>query len=87
MSFDTAHDYRVTDAQKTPPLMQDMQPLDGLVLAIKKEVESMLMYSQLADASTDNDQKILFLGLVAMERSHKSRLEEIYTNMAFPEVW
>ena len=86
MSFDTAKDYRVTDAQKTPSLKPDMKPLDGLVLAIKKELESMLMYSQLANASTDNDQKLLFLGLVAMERSHKARLEDIYTDMAFPEA-
>jgi len=87
MNFDTAKDYGVTDMLATPALSPEMKPLDGLVLAIKKELEAMLMYNQLANASRENDQKILFLGLVAMERSHKSRLEDIYTNMAFPEAW
>ena len=87
MHFDTAKDYKVTDSLKTPKLSPDMKPLEGLVLAIKKELESMLMYSQLANASTDAAQKKLFTELVAMERSHKARLEDIYTNQAFPEVW
>ena len=87
MHFDTAKDYRVTDSIKTPKLSPDMKPLEGLVLAIKKELESMMMYTQLANASTDAGQKKLFMDLVSMERSHKSRLEDIYTNMAFPEAW
>ena len=87
MHFDTVKDYKVTDSLKTPKLSSDMKPLEGLVLAIKKELESMMMYSQLANASTDAGQKKLFMDLVAMERSHKSRLEDIYTNMAFPESW
>ncbi len=87
MHFDTAKDYRVTDALPTPKLSPGMKPLEGLVLAIKKELESMMMYNQLANASTDKEQKDLFMNLVAMERSHKMRLEDIYTNQAFPEVW
>jgi rubrerythrin len=87
MHFDTSKDYKVTDSLKTPKLSPDMKPLEGLVLAIKKELESMMMYSQLANASTDAAQKKLFMELVAMERSHKARLEDIYTNQAFPEVW
>jgi rubrerythrin len=47
----------------------------------------MSMYTQLAHASTDASQKKLFTDLAAMERGHKARLEDIYTNMAFPEVW
>lgn len=87
MHFDTAKDYKVTDSLKTPKLSPEMKPIEGLVLAIKKELESMMMYSQLANASTDAAQKKLFMELVAMERSHKGRLEDIYTNQAFPEVW
>ena len=87
MHFDAAQDYRVTDSLPTPALKPEMKPLEGLVLSIKKELEAMMMYNQLANASTDKAQKDLFLNLVSMERSHKQRLEDIYTNMAFPEVW
>jgi rubrerythrin len=85
--IDAKKDYKVGDSLKTPPLTADLKPLDGLVLAIKKELEAMSMYTQLAGASTDAGQKKLFTDLASMERGHKSRLEDIYTNMAFPEVW
>jgi rubrerythrin len=47
----------------------------------------MQMYSQLAKLATDTETQLLFSQLANMERGHKARLEDIYTNMAFPEVW
>jgi rubrerythrin len=85
--IDAKKDFKVGDSLKTPALTADMKPLDGLVVAIKKELEAMSMYTQLANASTDAAQKKLFTDLASMERGHKARLEDIYTNMAFPEVW
>jgi rubrerythrin len=87
MHIDAKKDFKVGDSLKTPALTPDMKPLDGLVVAIKKELEAMSMYTQLANASTDAAQKKLFTDLASMERGHKARLEDIYTNMAFPEVW
>jgi rubrerythrin len=87
LHFTTGHDYKVGDALPTPPLTMDLKPLDGLVIAIKKELEAMQMYTQLAKLSTDTEQQLLFGQLANMERAHKARLEDIYTNMAFPEAW
>jgi rubrerythrin len=87
LQFSQTHDYKVVDALPTPPLTPDLRPLDGLVIAIKKEFEAMQMYTQLADSSTDMEQKNIFVQLASMEREHKSRLEDIYTNRAFPEAW
>jgi len=87
MHFDAKKDYKVVNAMPSPPLSADMKPLDGLVVAIKKELEAMQMYTQLAGLSTDMEQKFLFTQLANMESGHKARLEDIYTNMAFPEVW
>jgi rubrerythrin len=64
-----------------------MKPIEGLVIAIKKELEAMQMYTQLANISSDEAQKNVFVELASMERGHKNRLEDIYTNMAFPEAW
>ena len=72
---------------RAPPLSADMKPLDGIVVSIKKELEAMQMYTQLANLSTDTEQKLLFSQLANMESGHKARLEDLYTNMAFPEVW
>jgi rubrerythrin len=87
MKFDEAKDYKVGDSIKTPALSPTMKPVDGLVVAIKRELEAMQLYTGLAQASKDAEQKKMFTDLAMMERGHKARLEDIYTNMAFPEVW
>jgi len=88
MKFDPSHDYKVADTLASPKLSADMKPLEGLVVAIKKELEAMQMYTQLAKLATDTETQFLFSQLANMERGHKARLEDIYTNMAFPEnVW
>jgi rubrerythrin len=87
LHFDTHKDYKVVDEKESPSLTTNMKPLDGLVLAIKKELDAMQMYTQLASLSTDAEQKKLFNQLATMEKGHKTRLEDIYTNMAFPEAW
>jgi rubrerythrin len=46
------------------------------------------MYTQFANAAADLETQLLFTQLANMERGHKARLEDIYTNMAFPEnIW
>ncbi|MEE9910441.1 MAG: ferritin family protein [Deltaproteobacteria bacterium] len=85
--FSESADYKVADTLPTPPLTPDLKPVDGLVIAIKKELEAMQMYTQLAKTSTDEGEKTIFLELASMERGHKNKLEDLYTNMAFPEVW
>jgi len=87
MHFAESKDYKIVDALPTPPLTADLKPVEGIVIAIKKELEAMQMYTQLANASADEAEKNIFLELASMERGHKSKLEDIYTNMAFPEVW
>ena len=87
MHFVAAKDYRITDSIEEPTLSVDMKPLDGLVLAIKKELQAAQMYTQLAAASADAEQKMVFVQLANMEKGHKARLEDIYTNMAYPEAW
>ncbi len=87
LKISASKDYKIADTLDAPTLSADLKPLDGIVLAIKKELEAMQMYTQLADAQADPEQKNLFMDLAAMERGHKARLEDIYTNMAFPESW
>ena len=87
LKFNEAKDYKISDTIENPPLTTDMKPLDGLKLAIKKEEEAMQMYTKFADASIDENQKKTFEELAKMERGHKARLEDIYTNSAFSESW
>mgnify|MGYP001213408924 CR=1 FL=1 len=87
LKISASKDYKIADSVKAPVLSADLKPIDGIVLAIKKELEAMQMYTQLAEAQSDPEQRNLFTDLAAMERGHKARLEDIYTNMAFPESW
>lgn len=87
IKFAAGHDYKVGNELPTPALSVNMKPLDGLVIAIQKELSAMQMYTQFANAAVDIETQLLFTQLANMERSHKARLEDIYTNMAFPEVW
>lgn len=87
LKFSATKDYKVGDNIKTPALTPDMKPVDGLVVAIKKELEAMQMYTALANNSEDAAQKKMFMELASMERGHKTRLEDIYVNTAFSESW
>ena len=89
MKFDPSQDYKVADTLKLPALTANMKPLEGLVVAIKKELEAIQMYTELANLSKDTETQLLFSQLAYMERDHKARLEDIYTNMAFhkKKVW
>jgi len=87
MKFDASHDYKIADMLPSPPLTADLKPLDGIVISIRKELEAMQMYTQLASLAKDTETQLLFSQLANMERGHKARLEDLYTNMAFPESW
>jgi rubrerythrin len=87
LNFTATKDYKVGDNLPTPKLTDDLTPLEGLVVAIKKELQAMQIYTQLATLSTDSEQELLFSQLASMERGHKARLEDLYTEMSFPEVW
>jgi len=85
--FDEAKDYKISETLGLPTMTAEMKPVEGIALAIKKEESSRDMYQELANLSTAPQQKEIFTNLANMESNHKARLEDMYTNMAFPEVW
>ena len=87
LHFDESRDYKVSKTIERPAVTIEMKPIDGLKLAIKKEEDAMELYKGLSAAAKDADMKKMFDSLAKMETSHKARLEDIYTNQAFPEAW
>lgn len=87
MSFKNVTDYKVSESVELPKLTSSMSFSDGVALAMKKEEEAMIMYQTFAEASIDTNQKNTFLQLATMERMHKVRLEDLYTNSAYTESW
>jgi len=80
-------DFHISETVEKPKLTTEMKFADAVALAMKNEEEAMDMYSRLARGSADPDQKELFEELSRMEELHKVRLEEIYVNAAYGEVW
>lgn len=87
IKLDDVSDYKIAETLDTPKLSVEMNFIDAISLAIKKEQEAMDMYRNLADACLDKEQKDLFVGLEKMEKMHKARLEDIYIDTAYAEVW
>ena len=85
--FASADDFHVAETVDDPVLSIDMKPADAIALAMKKEEAAMKHYTHLAEACTDGDQKNLFLELAAMEREHKSKMEQAFVDIGYPEVW
>ncbi|SPD75872.1 Rubrerythrin [uncultured Desulfobacterium sp.] len=85
--FNESADYKVSETVDRPKLSLTMKPADAIGLAMKNEEDAMRLYAELANASSDSEQKEMFLSLSRMEQGHKTKLEDLYTNMAFPEVW
>jgi rubrerythrin len=82
-----SRDYKIADTLETPKLTENLKPKDGIALAIKKEQLAMDMYNELADLSPEAEQERLFTQLANMEESHKARLEDLYSEIAYAEVW
>ncbi len=88
IKFNEESDYKVAETVEAPQtLSTDMAFKDAIALAMKKEQEAMEMYQQFAEASEGAKQRETFLELVKMEKGHKAKLEDIYTNTAFVELW
>ncbi|MBN1620755.1 ferritin family protein [candidate division WOR-3 bacterium] len=85
--FKEGPDYRVSESVELPPLNAEMKPSEAMALAMKKEEEAMNLYEDFAKVSADTEQAQTFINLANMEKGHKAKLEEIFTNMAFPEDW
>lgn len=87
LRFKPSADFKVAESVDRPALSVDMKPVDAIALAMKREEEAMNRYSAFAESSEAAEQAKIFQELAHMEQGHKTRLEELYTNMAFPEVW
>ena len=47
----------------------------------------MKMYESLAKAATEEEELHLFMDMAKMEQMHKAKMEELYNQVAFAEVW
>ncbi|MQY77013.1 MAG: ferritin [Spirochaeta sp.] len=80
-------DYKVAEATELPELSIEMKPADAIALAMKKEQQAAEFYRDLAHRSTDSQMKDIFHNLENMELGHKRRLENVFVEIGYPEVF
>jgi rubrerythrin len=85
--FEPGPDFHVTATTDLPPLTPDMKPVDAIVLAMKKEEQAVELYHGFAARTGDAKLKATFEGLAKMELGHKNRLETVFVNIGYPEVF
>jgi rubrerythrin len=81
-------DFHVAETLAAPEKLSiEMKPADAITLAMKKEQQAMQHYTNLADACTDAAQQKVFRELAIMEQGHKTKLENAFVDIGYPEVW
>jgi rubrerythrin len=80
-------DYKVAEATELPGLSIEMKPADAISLAMKKEQQAVEFYRDLAGRSTDASVADMFRNLENIELGHKQRLENIFVEIGYPEVF
>ena len=82
-----AADYRVAEATALPALSIDMKPADAIALAMKKEQQAVEFYLDLAARASDSELVSSLNALANMEKGHKTRLEDVFVQIGYPEVF
>ncbi|MFA4875337.1 MAG: ferritin family protein [bacterium] len=80
-------DYKIAEATDEPRLSIHMKPSDAIALAIKKEQRSVEFYQGLAQSTSDGEMKKIFENLARMELGHKVKLENVFVEIGYPEVF
>lgn len=80
-------DVHLAEHLKTPPVTPDMSPKDALALAIKRSQALVRFYQALAELQPPGEIRSRLEYLARAELTHKDKLEYLYDNVAFPEVW
>lgn len=82
-----AVDYKVAEITELPAFALDMKPADAIALAMKKEQQAVEFYRQMEANAADSGVKAMFANLANMELGHKHRLENVFVEIGYPEVF
>jgi len=82
-----AHDTHLAEIMQTPTITEDLNPKEALVIAMKREEGSFRFYQRLASLQPPGEPRAFLEKMARMELGHKEKVEYLYNNAAFPEVW
>ena len=82
-----AKDFHLSELLELPRLTRELSPKDALALAVKRKEASYKFYQNLANHQPDGEVKEFLNKMAMMKLADKDRLEDLFDNVAFPEVW
>lgn len=85
--FDFDKDFKVSETIAMPEVNAYMDLKSAVGIAMKNEEIAMKKYTALAENCDDEQLKKVFMDLAAMERNHKFKMEKVFVDVAYPEVW
>ncbi len=82
-----AQNAHLAELLKAPEFRDDMSPKEALVIAMKREEGSYNFYQALAALQPPGEIRVFLEKMAEVELGHKEKMEYLYDNAAFPEVW
>ena len=80
-------DVHLAEMLEVPAIHSDMSPKEALVVAMKQEEGSHQFYQALAALQPPGEIRAFLEKMARVELAHKDKMEYLYDNTAFPEVW
>lgn len=80
-------DYKIADYLDRPDPEKNLQSKDVYLIAAHRELNSYNFYTALAEIQPEGEVKDILLRMASEEKKHKEKVEYLYTNTAFPEVF
>jgi rubrerythrin len=82
-----AHNVHLAELMQAPEFSEALTPKDAMIIAMKREEGSHQFYQKLAELQPPGEIKDFLQKMAKMELGHKEKMEYLYNNVAFPEVW
>jgi rubrerythrin len=82
-----AQNVHLAEMLEAPAISEDLSPKEALVIAAKREEGAYRFYEALANLQPPGDIRDFLEKMAKVELTHKEKVEYLYDNAAFPEVW
>lgn len=80
-------DTKLAEYMQAPRITPEMTPKEALLVAMKREEAAYHFYQHLASLQPPGEAKAFLKKMAQVELGHKEKVEYLYDNVAFPEVW
>jgi rubrerythrin len=82
-----ALDYKIAETQDMPELSLALSQAEAIAIAMKKEQMAAELYKSLAANAVGENEREALENLSRMEMGHKHKLENIFVEIGYPEVF